>query len=287
MINQHTIQNPLVAFPLQISVSEDSLIFLVTLVIGLALIYFGFRKWQQMRLIEDTPTSKIQSAPAGRTEIIGTATAADEPLQAPFTDSDCLVATYKIEEWEEEHEEEEEFEDHDGPGAAGQWRTIDSGTLVTPFVLDDGTGTMRVEPDPDATYAIGSEYQTQIRVQETEAVPERIASFLREHTKAQIPAGGRGSTLFSEKRRYTQEIIPPGEELYVLGGTEPNEEKSGNASQRLVLSRDQASGEFIISTEGESDLVSDYKWQAPAAIFGGLLVSAGSLYMLLLSLGVA
>lgn len=255
--------------------SDDSIIPLILFFgVGLFLIYDGFRTWQQMRLMQDTPTEKVRSAAVGRTELTGTGRPMGAPIDRPFTEGDCLVATYKIEEWDD---------DDDG----GNWDTVESGALVAPFELDDGTGSIRVEPEEDATYEIAG-YRTRIRVGANETEPENIQQFLREQTNQDVPtAGGLTGFIFGEKRRYTEQVIPPGETLYLLGGATPRDGASGTDSELLVLGRDEASDEFIISNQTQQELVSSYRWHAPAEIVGGLLLSTLMLYLLLGELGMA
>jgi hypothetical protein len=267
---------------LQSDSSDDTLGLVAFFAVGLFLVYYGFRKWQQMRLIQDTPTEKVRSAAVGRTELSGVGKSIDGvgTIPQPFADGECLVATYEIEEWEEDH-------DPDDAGSDGHWQTLDSGTLFVPFELDDGTGAMRVEPEADATFDISEEYRTRIRVRPRRDPPAAVAAFI----DRQNADGGDGG-LFdldlgdvpvesSEKRRYTQEVIPPGEELYLLGGVRPRDGAGGTNAERLVLGRDEGSDEFIISDKSQDELVSSYRWIAPGSIVAGLALSAVMLYLLL------
>lgn len=266
---------PLADWLVPLTGSDDGLGKLaVGFVIGLVLIYDGFGKWQQLRLMQDTPTERIRSVAAGRTELNGTARALEGTLPRPFTDGECLVATYEIEEWRS---------DDDG----GHWDTIDEGVLVREFALDDGTGTIRVAPTEDATYEISDRYTTEVTVGGSESEPPEIRAFLRTHTS--VDAGdstGLTGMLFDSKRRYTEAVVPPGTDLYVLGGATPTRDGGGSNADRLVLGRDEASDEFIISDRSEDALVSSYRWRAPAEIVGGLALSSVTLFLLLAALGV-
>jgi len=259
--------------------SDDTLGLLLGFGLGLVLIYKGFQKWQQMRLIQDTPTEKVRSAAAGRTELSGVAEPIGEEgtIDRPFTDGRCLVATYEIEEWDEDPDDDN----------GGSWDTLDSGVVYTPFQLDDGTGRMRVEPEADATYEISRENRTRIRVGAGRRPPPEVrAFFARQYDDGD--GGVLGGMLSgdpdargSDKRRYTQAVIPPGEELYLLGGAEPAANAGGSNPERLVLRSDEGSGEFIVSDHTEEEIVSRYRWLAPGMMVGGLALSAGTLYLLL------
>lgn len=260
--------------PLQGSM-EAFIIFVVFFFVGLFFIYNGFNTWQRMRLIQDTPTEKVRSVAVGRTELNGTGNPIDGPLERPFTSGDCLLATYKIEEWEEDP-------DDDG----GSWDTVESGALVEPFHVDDGTGQMRVEPEEDATFEIEGN-RNRMRIGSTEEEPPEIKEFLREHTNQSSNSGGITGLAFDERRRYTERYIEPGEELYLFGAAESRDDVQGTDSDLLVFRRDEGTDEFIIANQDEEELVSSYKWLAPAKMAGGLLLSAGMLYWYLAELGMA
>lgn len=235
---------------------------------GLYLVYDGFTTWQDKRLIEDTPTETVRSAAAGRTEVQGTCTPVDEPAEAPFTGEDCVLATWEIEAYRS---------DDDG----GHWETIDEGVVSVPFHLDDGTGRMRVEPDAEGTYEIEGEFRTRYEVDGGESEPRPVRQFLATRSSADVPdRDGVLGSLFSERRRYTEWIVPPGETCYVLGGSSP-ERVGGDDREQLVLRRDEASGEFICSTMREERLIEHYERWAPLKMAGGLGLSAVCLYILI------
>lgn len=266
------------AVALQSDSSDGTLAVIVFFFVGLFLVYGGFTKWQQMRLVQDTPTEKIRSAAVGRTELKGTAEPIEDggTIEQPFTDGECLVATYTVKEWDDDS-------DDDG----GSWETIASGTLLTPFAVNDGTGRMRVEPVEDATYEFEGENQTTVRVGAGNRPPDAVVDFF-ERQYASDDGGLLGGLLHggpdlrgSDKRRYSQSVLPPGEDVYLLGAATPADGASGSNADRLVLGPDEGSGEFIISDLVEDELVSNYRWAAPGMILGGIALSAAMLYLLL------
>jgi hypothetical protein len=249
----------------------------IALGVGVAILYGGFARWQQYRLIQDTPTETVRAAAAGRTELAGVAEPIESAgtLERPFSGGDCLVAEYEIEEYE-----------HDDDGS--DWRTLDSGTRLVPFAVDDDTGRMRVEPAPDATYEFKDQHISRRVIGSDEQTPAAVARFLREHTTIDVQqSGGVSGMLFGERRRYTQRVLPPGSEVYLLGGAEPAEDATGTDADRLVLRSDDASDAFIIATKDESEVVSSYRWQAPVLLFLGLAFGAVGVYLLVTELGVA
>lgn len=261
-----------VALPAGVSVAPvqielDALLVLLGMFgMGLLLIYKGFDEWRAERLIRDTATETVRAAAVGRTELAGTAVPAGMTLDRPFTDGDCLYASYRI---------QEERETDDGT----KWVTIDSDTWVTDFYLDDGTGKILVEPEVSAKYEISDENTTTIVVPEGRAAPDEIAEFLRQGTDVD-PASG-------EKRKYWEEVLPPNEAVYVLGGAEMREAAGGANEDRLVIRRDGGSGRFIISDMTEERLTKTLSRRAPLMILFGLLLSTVTLYALLTEMGVA
>jgi len=276
MLPVHAVPDPfaaLAAVPLDEAEGDALGALLAGFGFGLYLVYDGFTTWQDKRLVEDTPTERVRSAAAGRTEVQGTCTPVEGPTRAPFTGEDCLVATWEIEEY---------HSDDDG----GHWETIDEGVVGVPFYLDDGTGRIRVEPDPAGTYEIEDEFSTRLEVDGGDVEPEAVRTFLRAETAVDVPdRGGVVGSLFGERRRYTEYAVPPGEHCYVLGGARP-ERVDGADRERLVLGREEASDEFIFSTMHEEALVSHYERWAPLEMVGGICLSAVCLYLLFVWFGV-
>lgn len=239
--------------------------------VGLLVIYAGFDEWRKKRLIQDTPTEQVRSIAAGRTELNGTAKPTEGTVEQPFADGECLYADWEIEEYR-----------HDDDGS--DWHTIDSGEVATPFALDDGTGAVHVAASTDATWEISEEHRTRIKVGDRESPPDEIRSFLDTHSEADV---GDEGIVFGDTRRYTQEVLPPHEEVYVFGRAAEREGASGDNEGRLVMERDGGSDRFIISDMTESELTGALSKRAPLFILLGLAVSVGGLYGVLWSVGVA
>lgn len=258
----------LFGFPLlPLQVQLDGLIVLTVMFVGgLYIIYKGFDEYRVGRLIRDSATETVRAAAVGRTELTGTAEPLDVVLSRPFSEGECLYANYRI---------EEEREDSDGNTS---WTTLDSDTWVVDFILNDGTGEIRVEPEISSKYEISDAHSTTIHVAEQETEPPEVGTFL-EHGTDVDPTR-------TSARRYIEAVIPPGTEVYVLGGAETREPERGSNAERLVVGRDDGSDRFIISDMTEPELTSTLSRRAPMMILIGLLLSAGSLYVLLTELGV-
>lgn len=250
-----------------LEISLDGLVVLLIFFgLGLLMIYTGFREYQVSRLIRDTATETVNAAAVGRTELVGTAKAAGMTFAQPFTDGEALYVDYQI---------QEEREDSDGDTS---WTTLDHDTWVTPFTLDDGTGEISVDPEVSAKYEISEEYTTSLDISGGGSPPSPVREFLEQGTDVAPTSHNR--------RRYRQEIIPPGETVYVLGGAEEKEESEGRDEESLVIRRDGGSERFVISDMTEQSLTSTLSRRAPLQILLGLGLSAFALFLILSELGV-
>lgn len=239
---------------------------LLFFLLGLFMVYKGFDEYRTSRLIRDTATETVRAVAAGRTELTGTALPIDTVFHRPFTDGEAVYAHYEIRE-------------RDDSGSDGSdWRTVDMDTWVAPFVLEDDTGRIRVEPEVTAKFEISDEHSTTITVGEGQAPPPAIQQFLEE-----VAGVGPGD----DKRKYVEEVIPPETSVYVLGGAEQRDEEAGTNADRLVVRRDAGSDRFIISDMSEDELTTTLTYRAPLLVLIGLATSSVCLYVLLDMAGVA
>lgn len=106
---------------------------LAAAVIGL--FYFTFRNLRRARLIEDTPTAKVRSAPQGYIELEGIARRMEgEPVYAPLTGAPCVWYRYEVER-------------RVSDGKRSSWQTVESGVSEAIFHFQDDTGACIVDPD--------------------------------------------------------------------------------------------------------------------------------------------
>lgn len=103
---------------------------------GLAALYAFANYLKQVRLIEDTPTSKIRSAAQGFVELEGITKHLnpDSPMFSPLSDTPCVWYEFKIEK-----------KIRTGKDST-TWRTIQSGRSSHPITLDDTTGVCLLKP---------------------------------------------------------------------------------------------------------------------------------------------
>lgn len=148
--------------------------------------FYAFASFRKARLIEDTPTSVIRSAPQGYVELIGMTKPDQKKLKAPLTAQPCLWYEFKVEK-------------HVRSGKKSYWRTVRSGDSDTSFYLEDDTGLCHVHPE--GAQVIPSTKQVWFGNSE---IPDT--------------APGVSNSIFSARRyRYTEKRIHEGQLLYALG----------------------------------------------------------------------
>jgi hypothetical protein len=233
--------------------------------IGVSFIRKGFGQWQGHRSLEDTATESVRGAAAGRTELAAIGRPLEPPLRRLLADEPCLATRYTI-----------ERRDGDDWDWVGRW------TVTEPFQVDDGTGTMHVEPDDDTTfglentmYGFNGDNEVQQTVEAGAETPAHIARFLRHHTDGDVPDNGRLSATY----RYSERWIPAGAKLYLVGSAEPAEVGETNSSG-LVLRRDEANDEFIATDRREALPVTRTTTKVLLPAGAGLLASVMGVYVL-------
>jgi hypothetical protein len=87
---------------------------------------------KRLRVIRDTPTSRINSAAQGYVELVGRGVRfSDTPLVSKLRQLPCLWYRYRIEERTSEN----------------KWHLVDKGESLDSFVLRDGTGDCVIDPE--------------------------------------------------------------------------------------------------------------------------------------------
>jgi hypothetical protein len=256
--------------------TDEPIAVLVVFAFGGVLLYGGFRQYRTKRLIEDTPREKVRSMAAGRTELVGVAKPREGPFECPFTAGKAVLARYEIEEYRE---------DDDG----SDWVTVDSGLLTAPFDLDDGTGSVCIDADERVTLHVSEANCTRTYVDGSETEPAPIRRFLERRPSVDANSDGMLRSLFDDRRRYTQEVVPPGTEVYVYGNASDRGGESGleTDDQRLVVGHDDTTGRFIVSDMGEKRLTTTLGRTAPLMMLIGIALLTFGFYLALSILGIA
>ncbi|AGN00825.1 LemA domain-containing protein [Salinarchaeum sp. Harcht-Bsk1] len=283
--------------------SDDGELFLFLLIGflgGLYLIYDGFDTWQLSRLVQDTPTSKVRSMSVGRVELEGTAHKRDASVTPPIADEECLYVDWKA-------EKRERRVDDDG-NVHYEWVTIASGERTLAFDLEDDTGSVLIRADhDDPEFDINRDgHRREHTYHSGESAPDEVRRFVRAKgdpaAVATTPAASEEADGFLDdvadfasdlatdslddtgnRRRYSENVLPVGSHVYVFGSAEPREGATMETSEAdlLAVSRDPGSDEFLVSDSTEEKLQDSYGTWGPIEVGGGLLLSAGCLFVLL------
>lgn len=226
----------------------------------------GFRRWRQRHLIESTPTEQAHSLSIGPSEIKGRAvTDEGDELQAPFSEDECVVARYEIEEY-------------DSSGDDSSWKTLERETRFTPFYVEDETGKVLVKPHQDAMFDLDPDDWTVEYVDSSERGPQSIREFVHRHPEIDFPSDASGK---HNDRKYRQNLIRTGESVYVFGTVQQRDgevDPGASNEERLVIQKveDDSMREplFLISDDKECALIERRKWALWRLPVGGLFLVA-------------
>lgn len=99
--------------------------------IGLTSFWAWYANTKRYRVVADTPTSRIASAPQGYVELVGRGQhKPGEPLVSRISGLPCLWYRYVIERRED-----------------GRWEHVESGRSDDAFQIDDGSGQVLIDPE--------------------------------------------------------------------------------------------------------------------------------------------
>lgn len=271
------------------------------LLVGWVMLYAGLIWYRQQQLIVDTPTSNVQSMAMGRVELNGEIEPAVEPFRAPFSGTDCVGYRYLI---------KTHHTDSDG---RDKWSAQETGTEIVPFYVNDGTGRVLVNPDGANfdvqqnvfNYASGEAESDEIQqglAERTERLEQHSSSIgiTQFSTEAHgFRQGDASDTIESKpRRRYVEELLPVGEEIYVFGkakedsraevdpGTfDPHEDAPERLMENAVVGPGDDLPLFTISHKSEDELVDENKTTILMILAFGLMFAGGGFLFLVAQWG--
>lgn len=169
---------------------------LLALALAALLLHLALRYLARARTLENTPTALIRSAAQGYAELRGMADLmAGEPIIAPVSLRRCVWFRYRV----------QHLEQTGGQHQDRRWVTIDKGESDDLFLLIDTSGQCAVDPDGANVYPTRSDIWYGDERVPGRPPPRRSPAWLRW-------ADGMGKTW-----RYTEQLIQPGDALYVIG----------------------------------------------------------------------
>ncbi|MEX2214517.1 MAG: GIDE domain-containing protein [Phycisphaeraceae bacterium] len=228
----------------------------IVLVIGLIVLLVGISKGKLLATMTQMPTSDIGKLQGGsHVEIKGIADA-DAPLTAPGSDIACVYYEYEV-------QRRERVRDSDGKEKE-EWRTIDSGTSGSTFVVTDATGSVNVEPR-------GAKMDCPV-------VADR---YLNERDSGGGVMGsilGALASFTPNREKIRTRAIAVGQALYILGNV-----VADGGSLRVT----KGAGKFFISTRSEEQLTGSLGWQSKLMkAIGAVMLAGGATLIILAAMGV-
>jgi len=255
-------------------VANDPIIFaLIAAPVGAYYFIKGFREWSHYNTIINTPTSKVEAIAAGFVEVYGEALAKGEYLISPFCGEECVFYKYTV----------EEYRHH---GKHSSWDVIRRGQTEAPFLVQDETGKIEVDPK-------GAEFEVtdrrQYRVNPGDGTPKKILEFLKQVSlNDNVPLLDLGPIhLGANPRRYTEYIIEKGQNIFVTGTTVPKEGvQSDKHEEMLVIRKGDFNKFFYISDMAEKKVLGGMRSGALIFLIGGGIVTLIGLAYIFFRLGI-
>ncbi|HMB51068.1 MAG TPA: GIDE domain-containing protein [Natronoarchaeum rubrum] len=218
--------------------------------------------WQGWTLRRNDPLPVMDVANAtGVVEIEGSAESGGRTLQSPFTETPCLVCQYQVKEWQ-------------SSGQNSHWKTLYEGNESVPFLVEDDTGSVTVDPE-GAEFALDED--ADIESDGGETPPERVQRFL-DQIGVDREEGGEtsiGPISFNrgDRRKYVEKRLDPGDPVHVYGQSRSGRtagEVSGSVN--AVVGSGRATPNFRISEGDESAAIRRHvKSGAIYAVFGAVI----------------
>ncbi|MFC6953825.1 GIDE domain-containing protein [Halorubellus litoreus] len=186
----------------------------LAVVLGALVAGYGWRSGVTARALSNTPVSDVEAlTEPGPVALHGVARKPDfTGNRAPFSARSYLVAGWTVEEWRESD-------------SGSRWSTLATGHEAVPFVLEDDTGTVAIDFSEDADVTVDPDRMRERHEVAPDDSPPRAVKVFETKTDG-IPEqrGSNLNVLDTERRdgtrRYSEGLVTPDEEVYVLGTAE-------------------------------------------------------------------
>lgn len=194
-------------------------------VVGLVGLAFLKAYWTMARS-DPTPVREV-TASTGEVELSGTARAIGEPIRSPFEDEDCVLCTWSMQR-------------PSGGNQGSNWHDVASGQEYDPFILDDGTGEIVVDPN-GAEWALEEE---RVQTTDTDTPPSQpVRKFLAEKDMEPL---AEAESPPHRKRKFRESRLDDGEEVYVYGPVKAGpHESAGHGTVQPYIGTDSTDAQHI------------------------------------------
>ncbi|MFW5798014.1 MAG: GIDE domain-containing protein [Planctomycetota bacterium] len=246
-------------------VLASSVPLIIGIVVGLGLeavlVVFAIRNWTRYRLIEDTPTTPVESLSPGLREAQGAVVALGDSLQSPMGHKACVYYHFKV-------EEERIRRDSDGD-TRRTWHTVVNDRQHAHCGVDDGTGFAEIDIQ-------NAELKLNQDQHKRSGLFNSASSDLEAALNERYGRSSKGF-IFNKSMRYTETVLEEGDRLYVLGDVEMRDDRPP------VFKKGEHP--LIVSDKGEAGVSSSYKWTSIGCWAGAVVVLAIGITLLVMNLG--
>jgi len=208
----------------------------VTGVLALGLLWWGFHSLKRKRLIENVPTSKVKGVFLGLNEVKGRAHR-DEPFINFLAQTHCVYYRYEVKERWSKTERYTDSKGRSQTRTSSGWKTIASHEERQPFQLVDSTGSLRVIP-----------HRAEISADKV------FDEHCSRHDPLYYGKGPSGSISNSDHRRhFVEHAIPLDARIYVLGPARLRDDRV-----EPEIAHERGAELFLISTRDERQIKRGY-----------------------------
>lgn len=268
--------------------------------LGVVLFVLGFRFYREYRILEDTPVAPIRSIPMGLVHVHGKTTGEDR-LTSPLTGVGCYYYEVVVEKWVPKDK-------------GGEWEKIRTDTAERRFRLDDGTGTVLVDPQ-HAEYDLPHTFRGEIgplkdsrHVDPSLGVPgpskQDLHAFLtgdvssaqKELASTGVPGTNVLGKVLAVGRelesmgvslstyRFTEQCLLAERDCTILGTCAENPSPKDEHDRNLLM-RGQNEKTFLITSKTEQQIEKSLRWKAMGLVLLGAAIMIGMAAVALHSAG--
>lgn len=193
------------------------------------------RQWYRIRTSE-VQTVRDAAQERGVAEFEGIVCAVEgETFPAPFTGTEAVASSYTIR----------------APSTGeSRYRTVTSGTVASPFLVEDETGCVEVDPSGGDLEPANSERR--LTVGENDTLPDDVRVRLS-NTTDELDLDTILAAETDERRYYREGTVTVGDEVHVYGATTTTDRTPSSRSATAVLTKADAGNLFRITVGDEGD----------------------------------
>jgi len=251
---------------------------------GWAVFFFGFKKMRRVKLIKDTPRSKVRSIAMGLVEVHGFALP-QEILITPFSKSESVCYRYEIKEYQRKTTRDSKGRTH----TSYKWVTVGSGERRIPFFARDDTGKVLVDPT-GATCHVNCKkafYQKAGFMGSFSGILGMLKDWISDDNSKMdttewelepIEANDGFSVSWGANvgdRKYFEYFIAPEEVLFVLG-TAKNDD---DVPDKVLICEGTNEKTFIISDRSEKEVIKKIRNSMILLFLIGIVLIVGSIIL--------